>query len=171
MDPINLSTNDQSVASGHHELEIEHDGRDATFPYHADELVGQLRDEAVGRFELDQAPSDFSLLSIDGIELDDELTLDQAGLASGTRLRLVLKAVMITCNARTEPFAFIPDDLVGKLRQTAVVRFGIAQNPHLYALFTEANHELPDDRTLRQAGVHPGELLVLRQSTVRGGSR
>ena len=36
-------------------------------------------------------------------------------------------------------------------------------------LFTEGNVELPDDATMSAAGVKPGELLVLRQSAVRGG--
>jgi hypothetical protein len=171
MDPVNPHTTDQTTMTEHREVEIAFEERSARLAFHAEELVGQLRDEAVGRFELEQAPSEFALVGADGLELNDQLTFAEAGIDPGSRLRLVLMVVKIICNARAEVFAFVPGELVGKLRETAVQRFGIVQNPHLYSLFTEANRELPDDQTLRQANVRPGELLVLRQSTVRGGSR
>jgi hypothetical protein len=46
--------------------------------------------------------------------------------------------------------------------------FGVQSN-HLLSLFTEGGTELDDKKTARDAGVVPGMLLVLRQSTVKGG--
>jgi hypothetical protein len=43
-------------------------------------------------------------------------------------------------------------------------------NNHLLALFTEDGVELDDTRSAADAGVKPGMLLVLRQSTVKGGA-
>jgi hypothetical protein len=155
------------------EVEVEHGDRCFRLPFHERELVDQLRDEAVGRFELKPAPSEFILLNSSDAVLAGHLTLTDAGVEPGALLRLVLKKVEITSNGRTEPFAFRADELVGKLRQSAVERFGIVQNPHLYALYKKHTGEegLNDNLTLEQAGIHPGELLILRQSRVRGGSR
>ncbi len=56
-----------------------------------------------------------------------------------------------------------------KLLEKAKKEFGV-ESQHLLGLFTEAGVELDDKKTLKEADVHPGQLLVLRQSTVRGGA-
>jgi hypothetical protein len=47
--------------------------------------------------------------------------------------------------------------------------FHITTNRHLMSLFTESGQELPDKSSVEAAGVVPGEKLILRQSTVKGG--
>jgi len=161
----------EAALQGKAAIEIDHAGQLASLPFHAEEGVGQLRDESVGRFALQPAPSEFALVTKDGRELGDHLTLAEAGLEPGDRLRLVRKMIELICNGREKTFEFRADELVSKLRQEGLVAFHIVNSPHLYALFSEAGQELNDNVTLRQAGVTPGSKLVLRQSHVRGGSR
>ncbi len=77
--------------------------------------------------------------------------------------------VTITYNGSDKIFHYGPDEKVRSVLDRALSEFHVTANPHLMGLFTEANVELPDDSTMSAAGVKPGELLVLRQSTVRGG--
>jgi len=62
-----------------------------------------------------------------------------------------------------------PHELVKTLLDKAIKDFGITQNQHTLALFTEGNVELPDSETLKAAGVKPHEELLLRPSKVKGG--
>lgn len=77
--------------------------------------------------------------------------------------------VIVTFNGADKYFAYQAHELVGKLLEKAKKEFGV-ESQHLLGLFTEAGVELDDDKTLEEAGVKAGELLVLRQSTVRGGA-
>jgi hypothetical protein len=137
--------------------------------YHAGESINQLRDEAVGRFDLAETPDRFLLCRADGERLAGELTLTSAGVRAGDRLLMLLKVVSIIYNGREERFDYQGNELVGALREMALRKFGITANPHLMGLFDAANVELSDGATLRVAGVEPGSILVLRQSVVRGG--
>lgn len=58
---------------------------------------------------------------------------------------------------------------VEHLLKEAIREFGIASNQHLLSLFDSAGAELPDEETLRAAGVKPGDHLVLRPGVVKGG--
>jgi hypothetical protein len=52
----------------------------------------------------------------------------------------------------------------------AIKLFEVTEQPHLLALFDEQNHEFIDlTQTVTEAGLEPGQRLVLRQSQVRGG--
>lgn len=77
--------------------------------------------------------------------------------------------VIVTFNGADKHFAYQPHELVGKLLEKAKKEFGV-ESQHLLGLFTEAGVELDDNKTLKEADVHPDQLLVLRQSTVRGGA-
>ena len=55
--------------------------------------------------------------------------------------------------------------------ERALNAFRIQANRHIMALFTEAGVELPDNSSAQAAGIKPGEILILRPSNVRGGSR
>lgn len=78
-------------------------------------------------------------------------------------------AVTVTYNGNDKVIGYKPDEKVRALLDRALAEFHVTSNPHLMGLFTEGNVELPDDSTMSAAGVKPGELLVLRQSAVRGG--
>lgn len=77
--------------------------------------------------------------------------------------------VTITYNGNDKVVEYRPEEKVRAVLDRALDEFHITSNRHLMGLFTEGNVELPDDATMSAAGVKPGELLVLRQSTVRGG--
>lgn len=77
--------------------------------------------------------------------------------------------VTITFNGADKKAAYQPEALVQVLLDHAKQAFGVQSN-HLLSLFTEGGAELDDKKTAKAAGVQPGMLLVLRQSTVKGGA-
>jgi hypothetical protein len=77
----------------------------------------------------------------------------------------------VSYNGCDKVFEYTPHEKVRTVLDRAIREFRITANPHLMGLFTEGNAELSDDATLSEAGVRPGELLILRQSIVRGGAR
>ena len=79
--------------------------------------------------------------------------------------------VTVTYNGLTREIEFRLQEKVGEIRARAMVAFGINQNQHLLALWNEAGEELPDERTVHDAGIHPHDKLLLRPSAVRGGRR
>ncbi|HVA22162.1 MAG TPA: hypothetical protein VNN74_08725 [Candidatus Micrarchaeia archaeon] len=78
--------------------------------------------------------------------------------------------VVVTYNGADQSIRYEPHERVDAVLKRALDLFNIQANRHLYGLFTEANVELPDGESMEKAGVRPGQLLILRQSTVRGGS-
>jgi hypothetical protein len=77
--------------------------------------------------------------------------------------------VTVTFNGSDKELDYRPDALVQVLLDHAKQAFGVQSN-HLLGLFTEGGIELDDKKTAKDAGVVPGMLLVLRQSTVKGGA-
>jgi hypothetical protein len=77
-------------------------------------------------------------------------------------------AVTVTFNGADKETGYEPDALVEVLLGQAKKEFSVESN-HLLGLFTEGGTELDDSKTARNAGITPGMLLVLRQSTVKGG--
>ena len=79
------------------------------------------------------------------------------------------KSVTVTYNGSDGEFRFRPHEKVRVLLDQAIGHFHVASNPHLMGLFTEGNVELQDALSLEEAGIRPGQLLVLRVSAARGG--
>jgi len=79
--------------------------------------------------------------------------------------------VTVIYNGLMREIEFKARDLVGEIRAKAMVDFGITQNQHLLALWTEEGQELPDDKTAHDAGIKPRAKLLLRPSAVRGGAQ
>jgi len=77
--------------------------------------------------------------------------------------------VRVTYNGVVRELAYQPHEQVTALLQRAVHLFGITANAHLLSLFNESGQELPDNESVQAAGVKPGDLLILRQSVVKGG--
>jgi len=77
--------------------------------------------------------------------------------------------VTVTFNGADKGISYQPDALVQVLLDHAKHAFGVQSN-HLLSLFTESGTELDDTKKAKAAGVEPGMLLVLRQSTVKGGA-
>jgi hypothetical protein len=68
-----------------------------------------------------------------------------------------------------KPFVVRPEETVKRLLDQAIQAFGPLPNPHMLALY-KAGKELSDGDTLKQAGVRPHDVLLLRPSTVKGGA-
>lgn len=78
-------------------------------------------------------------------------------------------AVAVLYNGRIEAFGYHPEQRVHALLSQALEKFAIVQNANLMSLFDAAGNELSGDASLAEAGVKPGDELVLRQSSVKGG--
>jgi hypothetical protein len=78
-------------------------------------------------------------------------------------------SVTVFYGAESKPFDYSPHEEVKALLARAIAAFHVTSNQHLMSLFTESGVELPDNVSVEAAGVEPGETLVLRQSTVKGG--
>ncbi len=77
--------------------------------------------------------------------------------------------VTVTFNGADKTIAYQPQAPVQALLSHAKEAFGV-QSSHLLSLFTENGVELNDTVSAIEAGIVPGTLLVLRQSTVKGGA-
>jgi hypothetical protein len=77
--------------------------------------------------------------------------------------------VEVTYNGATQDLAYQPHEQLVALLQKAVHAFGITSNPHVLSLFNESGQELADNQSVEADGVKPGDLLILRQSIVKGG--
>jgi hypothetical protein len=60
------------------------------------------------------------------------------------------------------------EETVKALLEKAIAAFGPLPNPHMLSLYKGGN-ELSDTQTLKDAGVKPHDVLLLRPSKVKGG--
>ncbi len=79
------------------------------------------------------------------------------------------REVTVTYNGLEEELEYNPKSAVNALLQHALKTFSITDNAHVMALWTELGVELPIEGSVEDAGVKPGDVLVLRPSAVRGG--
>jgi hypothetical protein len=93
-------------------------------------------------------------------EVDEALEEEEEG-HRGFRVEVLYDGVK-------KPFEVRPIEAVKTLLDKAVAAFGPLQNPHLLGLF-KGGAELPDTSSLKDAGVKPHDVLLLRPSQVRGG--
>lgn len=77
--------------------------------------------------------------------------------------------VAIIYNGVKKALTVALDEPMNKVLQQAIALFGSPPNPHTLALFTEAGRELPENVSVREAGLVPHQTLLLRPSTVKGG--
>jgi hypothetical protein len=77
--------------------------------------------------------------------------------------------VIVIYNGIKKPLELTIDELMKTVLGQAIALFGSLPNPHTLALFSEAGRELPATGTVQEAGIKPGEKLLLRPSAVRGG--
>lgn len=80
-----------------------------------------------------------------------------------------LKSVTVTFNGLEETVEYQPNQQVKALLEHALNAFKVQDNRHIMALFTEAGAELPEHGSVEATGIKPGDTLVLRPSTVKGG--
>jgi len=79
-------------------------------------------------------------------------------------------AVEIIYNGITKKLQVEPEERVTAVLQRAVAEFHITQNPHLLSLFRQDGTVVPENESVERAGLKPGEVLLLRPNTVKGGS-
>jgi hypothetical protein len=77
--------------------------------------------------------------------------------------------VTVVYNGRTAALEYQPHQAVQALLRHALHAFGVAAAEGEMALFNLAGGELDSHVSVEQAGVRPGDELVLRQRVVRGG--
>jgi hypothetical protein len=82
-----------------------------------------------------------------------------------------------TFNGVTKPLEVEAEQQTQAVLEAAIRLFSLQSQPHTMGLFTQANVEvagrLPSGQdiheSVEQAGITPGQLLVLRQVVVQGG--
>ena len=85
--------------------------------------------------------------------------------------------VRVTFNADEEHVGVQLAEQVSKLLQDSIAAFNLTAQPHTMGLFTETDVQVAGRRqdgtdiqqTVQQAGLKPGQLLVLKQVVVSGG--
>jgi len=88
-------------------------------------------------------------------------------------------SIQITYNGITRDLQVQSEEQMQAVLAHAIGLFNVQQQPHQMGLFTEANVQVagrPSDnsqeihQSVEQAGLQPGQLLILRQSVVQGGA-
>jgi len=78
--------------------------------------------------------------------------------------------IIIIYNGLKKPLKVTLEESMKTVLQEAIALFGSLPNPHMLSLYTEEDgKELPENVTVKEAGLFPGEKLLLRPSAVKGG--
>jgi hypothetical protein len=77
--------------------------------------------------------------------------------------------VVVLYDGIKKPFQVRPEEIVKRLLNQALAEFGPLPNPHTLALYI-GGKELIDSQTVKEAGIKPHDVLLLRPSAVRGGA-
>jgi hypothetical protein len=77
--------------------------------------------------------------------------------------------VEVLYNGVKKKFEVRAQETVKHLLDQALRAFGSLPNPHTLSLYKDGK-ELVDAQTLKEAGVKPHDVLLLRPSTVKGGA-
>lgn len=77
--------------------------------------------------------------------------------------------VIAIYNGQKKPLKVTANELIKDVLARVIALFGSLPNPHTLSLYTEDAGELKDEQTVEQAGLRPGEKVLLRPSTVKAG--
>ncbi|MFZ1008144.1 MAG: hypothetical protein WAN65_14990 [Candidatus Sulfotelmatobacter sp.] len=77
-------------------------------------------------------------------------------------------AVQVLYDGVKKPFEVRLEETVKRLLDEAIKAFGPLPSPHTLSLF-KGTTELPDSQTIKEAGIKPHDVLLLRPSKVKGG--
>ena len=78
-------------------------------------------------------------------------------------------AVDVVYNGVTKSLQVEPEEGVTAVLQRAIALFGVTQNPHLLSLFRQDGTVVDENQSVEQAGLKPGQELLLRPNAVKGG--
>jgi hypothetical protein len=79
-------------------------------------------------------------------------------------------AVQVVYNGVEKPIQVEAEERVTAVLQRAIAAFGVTQQPHLLSLFRQDGTVVDENQSVEQAGLKPGEVLLLRPNAVKGGS-
>jgi hypothetical protein len=77
--------------------------------------------------------------------------------------------VVVSFNGLNEEIQVHPHDTVKQVLDRALAAYGNPPNPHTLSLYNAGGTELLDGQTVKDAGVHAHDVLLLRTSAVKGG--
>jgi hypothetical protein len=77
--------------------------------------------------------------------------------------------VFVAYNGLEKSITANTNETVQALLNRAIQEFHISSQPHVLSLFTQAGDELADTAKVGDAGVRPGDHLLLRPGKVKGG--
>ena len=123
-----------------------------------------------------KVPADADLV----LELEDQpdrviakgsnVNLDERGAEHiNIRKRPDAFEITVVYNGQKKPLKVTAGELIKDVLARAIALFGSLPNPHTLSLFTADAGELKDELTVKQAGLTPGEKVLLRPSTVKAG--
>jgi hypothetical protein len=86
--------------------------------------------------------------------------------------------IKVTYNGVSKDLQVQPEEHAQALLQKAINLFSLQRQPHQMGLFTEGNVQVAGrqpngqdiQQSVEQAGLQPGQLLVLKQVVVEGGA-
>jgi hypothetical protein len=77
--------------------------------------------------------------------------------------------IEVIYNGPSKPLAVELHEEIRSVLAGAIKLFNITQQPHLLGLFRVDNTPIPDNQTVQQAGLAPGQTVILKPDSVRGG--
>lgn len=78
--------------------------------------------------------------------------------------------VEVIYNGIEKKFEVEVSETVKQLLENAIRVFSVTQQPHLLSLYTARGEELTNEnQTIKEAGIHEKDKLLLRPSKVKGG--
>ena len=119
--------------------------------------------------DLKQAETHLDLAHQEEVEAEREVAAATAEIEEALKHEKHGFGVAVIYDGVKKPFQVRPQESVNVLREEAIKVFGVTGQPHLLGLFKDGK-ELPDGSTIKDAGVKPHDVLLLRPSTVRGGA-
>jgi hypothetical protein len=78
--------------------------------------------------------------------------------------------VKIDYNGLVKQLSINPHERVQSVLDRAENEFQITQNRHTLALFNASGAEVTDTQSVEEAGIKPGDELLLRPSRIKGGN-
>lgn len=118
--------------------------------------------------DLKQAEGHLRQIHKDEMEAEHEVAAAAAEVEEALEHEKNGFSVDVVYDGVKKPFQARPQEKVNVLREQAIAAFGPIPQPHLLGLFKDGK-ELPDGDSIKDAGVKPHDVLLLRPSTVRGG--
>jgi hypothetical protein len=77
--------------------------------------------------------------------------------------------IEVVYNGPPKPLTVEVNEEITSVLKRAIALYNVTQQPHLLGLFRVDNTAIPDKQSVKQAGLEPGQTVVLKPDSVRGG--